>query len=78
MRLLLDGAGLTGSEVLVAFLKKDGSLRYMRCVPVPGADVTARYVTVLDLELPEEGERSVYRRVCLDAVAGVTVRFRPM
>lgn len=78
MRLLLEGAGFTGAEVRVAFLKGDGSLRYMRCLPTPGADGTARYVTVQDLDLSEESGRTVHRRVCLDSVAGITVRFRPM
>jgi hypothetical protein len=73
MRTLLDDAGASGAQVLVAFLKGDGSLRYMRCAVCPGADPTTRYVTVRDLMLSECTERPEYRRVCLDTIAGVRV-----
>ena len=73
MRALLDGAGLA----MVAFYKADWSLRYMLCEVCPGADSTARYVTVRDLELSEVSERPVHRRICLDTIAGVQAVFAP-
>lgn len=75
MRSLLEGAGWAGAPVLCAFLKGDLTLRYMQCEVVPGADETARYVTVKDLNLSKESGRTVYRRVCLDTLVGVTATY---
>jgi hypothetical protein len=77
MRALLDAAGAAGAQVRVAFFKADGTLRYMQCEVCPGADSTARYVTVRDLMLSEDAERPAYRRVCLDTIAGVHVLVAP-
>lgn len=76
LRAMLDGAGLAGALVKVAFYKRDGELRHMLCQPVPGADATARYVTVQDLELSEQMGGPAYRRVNLEAVVSLEVTFR--
>lgn len=76
MRALLDGAGLANAQVKLGFLKLAGELRYMLCVPCPGCDTTAKYVTVVDVELSEQRERTVYRRVNLDTIAAAQVEFR--
>lgn len=76
MRALLDAAGNSGSRVNLGFFKKDGELRYMRALPIPEADGTNQYYTVLDLELSAEQFRSVYRRVNLDRVIAAQVEFR--
>lgn len=74
MRALLDGAAAAGARVTLAFIKAtDGTLRYMDCIPCVDADGTARYYTVQDLDLTEERGRPVYRRVCLDTIAGLNV-----
>lgn len=77
MRALLDGAGLAGAQVKLGFLKNsDGQLRYMLCEPCPGTDTTAQYVTVVDVELSEQAERTVYRRVNLDTIVAAEVSFK--
>lgn len=73
MRRLLDAAGLMGATVRAAFIKRDGSLRYMVCEPLPGVDGTARYYTVRDLEVTD---RVCYRRINLDSVAAIAVEKR--
>lgn len=73
MRAMLNSAGMLGARVTLAFLKLDGELRYMVCIPVPDADATAAYVTVLDEELSEEAQRNIYRRVRLDTVLAFVV-----
>lgn len=75
LRCLLDGAGLAGAQVSIGFYKLGGELRYMLAEPVPGADQTAQYVTVKDIELSQEAGRPVYRRVNLDTVAGLRLDY---
>lgn len=76
MRHLMDGAGLTGAEVKLAFFKHtDGAERFMLCRVKPGADPTARYVTVVDLELTEQAGHDVYRRVNLDTVSSIVITY---
>lgn len=75
MRTLLEAAGWVQAPLLCAFVKADGTLRYMQCEVVPGADSTARYVTVKDLEATAEAGRVMYRRVCLDTLVGVTATY---
>lgn len=77
LRSLLDGAGLAGALVKLAFTKANGELRYMVCAPVAGADTTARYVTVQDMELSTEQDRAVFRRVCLDTVVKLELSYSP-
>ena len=77
LRLLLNGAGLAGATVKLAFVKLDGTLRYMLCQPVPEADTTARYVTVQDLELSEDREAPAFRRVNLDTVVKLELAYSP-
>jgi hypothetical protein len=77
MRQLLDAAGLTGATVKVAFFKESDELRYMVCRPVPSADYTRKYVTVLDLEATEAmGEGNQYRRIGLDSITGLEISYR--
>jgi hypothetical protein len=75
MRALLTGAALADAVVRLAFIKQDGELRYMLCVPCPGADSTLAYMTVVDVELSSEAERTVYRRVLLDTIVGVQIDY---
>lgn len=79
LRMLLDGAALSGSRVTLAFVKCCGELRYMVCQPVPSCygegDATARYATVKDLELSEQARRDVFRRVNLDGLVAVRAEF---
>src|SRR5690606_25107011 len=75
MRALLEGAGWAEAPVLCAFFKEDGTLRYMQCEAVPGADRTARYVTVSVLEASQAAVRAKYRRVCLDTLVGVAATY---
>lgn len=75
-RRLLDAAGMLNADVKLAFLKLDGTLRYMLARPVVDADPTCRYYTVQDLELSEQAGRTVYRRVNLDTLAGAEVVFK--
>ena len=72
---ILDQAGAAGAKVRLAFYKDDESLRYIRCMPVPGADATACYVTVQDLDKSDEVGRAVYRRVRLDTIAQMQVEW---
>lgn len=75
MRALLNAAGTTGALVRVAFIKQDGDLRYMLCKPVPMADTTAKYVTVVDVEALERRE-DAHRRVNLDSITGLQIEYR--
>lgn len=77
LRLLLNGAGLAGANAKLAFVKADGTLRYMLCSPVPEADTTARFVTVKDLELTESREAPAFRRVNLDTVVKLELVYSP-
>lgn len=74
MRGLMHAAAATGAQISLAFLKQDGSLRYMRCVPTL-EDGTYQYVTVRDLELTETRGCAVYRRVNLDTVARLQLEY---
>lgn len=76
MDALLTGAALAGCEVSLGFIKADGTLRYMRCVPVPGADCTRQYMTVKDLELTATRGRETFRRVCLDTIVACSVEYK--
>lgn len=73
---LLDAAALTGSQVRLAFVKNDGTLRYMQAIPCLGVDATYRYYTVMDVDLLAEKGREVFRRVSLDTIARVDVVFQ--
>ena len=76
LRALLDGAGLADSTVSLSFIKANGEVRLMACIPCPGCDATARYVTVVDLELTHAAGREVFRRVCLDTIAAINIDHR--
>ncbi|MFN3914722.1 MAG: hypothetical protein ACK4K3_07365 [Aquabacterium sp.] len=76
MRKLLADAARLDAEVVLAFVKLDGSMRYMHCMPQPDADPTCRYIIVEDLSLSEEHGRRMYRRVNLDTIAGVNIVYR--
>lgn len=75
-RALLDAAAVTGSVVRLAFIKVDGSLRYMQAVPCQDVDGTCSYYTVQDVDLSEAKGRTVYRRVSLDTIARLDVEFQ--
>lgn len=77
LRSMLLNAAQMGAEVVLAFVKRDASLRYMQCIPQVDGDCTRRYVTVVDVRLTQVIGVIQYRRVNLDTIAGLSIEYRP-
>lgn len=78
---LLDSAAILGATVRVGFFKiatayTPAELRYMVAAPILLGDCTRQYYTVQDLELSEQQNRRVYRRINLDTVAALQIDYR--